>query len=165
MQRWMVMGMREILFRGKRIDGLWVEGHGITVDESETRILSDLGDSYGLTWCRVYPETVGQFTGLTDKNGKKIFEGDILRYGLIYDYECYLESLEHPECYDGEVHNMDIETDAVMWCIGYNYPAFDLRNHQFECNGISQIMCGDYEYEVIGNIHDNPELIGGKGNA
>ena len=142
-----VMGMREILFRGKRIDGLWVEGHGITVDESETRILSDLGDSYGLTWCRVYPETVGQFTGLTDKNGKKIFEGDVVAQNW-YDYsEPRDDSFgEVVFCeYDCSFSVMDIEKDGIV-PLG--------RCHAYH-----------WEAEVIGNIHDNPELIGGKGNA
>ena len=160
--------MREILFRGKRIDnGEWVEGCLLKVTlEGKTAhlIFGDNfsligGDVKALSHALVDPDTVGQFTGLTDKNGKKIFEGDIVRYGMIYDFECYLESLENPDAYDGEVCDHDIEVDVVEWCLGYDYPAFDLKKHQFECNGLSQIMCGDYEYEIIGNIHDNPELL------
>ena len=147
--------MREILFRGKTERGEWIEGFYIK-DVIETYIY----DKYRNTRMQsVIPETVGQYTGLTDKNGKKIFEGDILRYGLIYDYNCYLESLEHPEEYDNEVYDQDIQVSAVKWCSDCDYPAFDLADHDFECNGLSQIMCGDYEYEVIGNIHDNPELL------
>ena len=67
--------MREILFRGKRTDnGKWTEG-----------FLVDLCHIGNWVLCEpIHPETVGQFTGLTDKNGRKIFEGDILRY---YDDE------------------------------------------------------------------------------
>ena len=154
--------MREILFRGKRIDnGEWVYG-GYYREDYSGNVYITFWNSFGLGFmdaCRVDPSTVGQFTGLTDKNGKKIFEGDIVRYGMIYDFECYLESLENPDAYDGEVCDHDIEVDVVEWCLGYDYPAFDLKKHQFECNGLSQIMCGDYEYEIIGNIHDNPELL------
>ena len=167
--------MREILFRGKRIDnGEWVEGAYckrdtvkvcLSSDDPKSKHLiivdgfCDWGFEPPLNAYEVDPATVGQFTGLTDKNGKKIFEGDIVRYGMIYDFECYLESLENPDAYDGEVCDHDIEVDVVEWCLGYDYPAFDLKKHQFECNGLSQIMCGDYEYEIIGNIHDNPELL------
>lgn len=108
------------------------------------------------------PETVGEYTGLTDKNSKKIFEGDIIRYGQIYDYGCFLESLDNPDAYDGETYDQDIEIDVVEWRVNNDYPAFDLRDHRFECNGLSQILCGDYEYEIIGNIHDNPELLEGQ---
>lgn len=147
--------MREILFRGKRIDnGEWVRGSFWENCGCPTII-----PAASIIGFHVDPETVGQFTGMTDKNGKRVFEGDIIRYGMIYDYECYLESLENPDAYDGEVYDYDIEVDSVGWCIDFEYPAFDLENHQFECNGLSHIMCGDYEYEVIGNIHDNPELL------
>lgn len=90
----------------------------------------------------VIPETVGQFTGLTDKNGKRIFEGDIVRYYEIDDEE---------------------ETTAVavvVYGISNNYPAFDLSDHDFECNALSHIFgSGQYAIEVIGNVHDNPELL------
>ena len=129
--------MREILFRGKRIDGLWVEGAGITVRESDANILSELGGSYGLKWCQVYPETVGQYTGLTDKNGKKIFEGDIIKI---------------PDDFYEFGHNAG-EIYEVYFCCG----GFRLKPKYTKARGYW--LEDDETVEVIGNIHDNQELL------
>lgn len=166
--------MREYmgLYRGKRIDnGEWVQGSLLKVTVNGRTYWLIFGDDFAqigadikaMQHACVNPDTIGECTGLTDKNGKLIFEGDILRFGLRCDYECYLESLERPEDYDSEVYDQDIEVTAVDWCIDYDYPAFDLRCHSFDCNGLAQLMCGDYEHEIIGNIHDNPELLKGSG--
>lgn len=151
--------MREILFRGKTDKGEWVQGDLLHPDlYGNGYAIEDFAKEKNNCF-DVDPSTIGQYTGLTDKNGKKIFEGDILRYGFLYDYECYLESLKNPEEYDNEIYDEDIKTSVVKWGLDYDYPAFDLADHNFDCNGLSQIMCGDYEYEVIGNIHDSPELV------
>ena len=132
--------MREILFRGKRIDnGEWVQGD-LVQDRDLKQYSIEYCDYYydadGLQreYCgnEVIPETVGQFTGLTDKNENKIFEGDIV-----------------------DILTEDEEIGIVV---------YDDGGFQVEADG----FCVDFhsningtDLEVIGNIHDNPELIGG----
>ena len=134
--------MREILFRGKRIDnGEWVEGFYNHIpngrggmDEHLIQAVKEDG-SIGRLY-NVEPETVGQFTGLTDKNGKKIFDGDILVFSK------------------GATHPIMVYWDGLGWKFLRNGKRIE---DAFECNTISHIQyC-----EVIGNIHDKPELIGG----
>lgn len=158
--------MREIIFRGKTEKGEWVYGDLLHPDlygngysiEDFTKGKNNCFD--------VIPETVGQYTGLTDKNGKKIFEGDIIRYADIYEYYCYLESLEHPEGYRENAFKDMWTVDKVVYDIKNGYPAFDLYEHDFDCNGLSELKESmQYYYEVIGNIHDNNELIGGDSDA
>ena len=123
--------MREILFRGKRIDNnKWIYGDFVSDGcwICHTEYLNEYGD-VGDLYHQVVSETVGQFTGLTDKNGKKIFEGDIVK---------------------------DI-TDGVPREVFYcNESAMFLKK------GILRSSLGNpLHLEVIGNIHDNPELLGG----
>ena len=135
--------MREILFRGKRADnGEWVEGCGIIATENWVSIFTVIDDidenSSEVNEIEILPETVGQYTGLTDKNGKKIFEGDILK-------GCYDE--DNPEEYTVVV---------VFWDNGW---------HIQQDNRIPDPL-EEYDgriCEVIGNIHDNPELPKGGG--
>ena len=135
--------MREILFRGKRIDnGEWVDGAFLNDGDSAFYICPVVSDiSYGDhgnririgCWRKVEPSTVGQFTGMTDKNGKRIFEGDILRIVLTDGHE------------DGPIVWSDI----------------DARYHFESPDGCSYGICEWNDLEVIGNIHDNPELLNG----
>ena len=139
--------MREILFRGKRTEnGEWVYGEyfglcAVANDDGEVALKYLIHQSNDEPLYSVDAETVGQYTGLTDKNGKKIFEGDIVRYRPEYWCEPKLSVVEY--CAD-------------KW----NYPAFDLKDHDYEANGL---QCAHEEggLEVIGTIYDNPELLGG----
>lgn len=157
--------MREILFRGKRIDnGEWEEGFVFDdglIDSEKMFIGSIVIENNKITgrcFCEVDPSTVGQYTGLKDKNGKRIFEGDIIKYAYNLDYDCYLESIERPEDYEGCDYSDIFTIDKVVYCDESDYPAFDLDKHNFDCNGLAELVASmEYHYEVIGNIHDNPE--------
>lgn len=90
-----------------------------------------------------------QYTGMKDMNGKEIYEGDILRVGT------FSEEVDGEESWW-----MDDSVHRVEWCGAEDYPAFDLRpSIDTDCNGLSYIAVGEQQAEVIGNIHENPELI------
>lgn len=128
--------MREILFRGKRKDnGNWIAGGVVHCDDKvfivwAHRLLSKNGATYFPTMVEVIPETLGQYTGGEDKNGKKIFEGDIVKI------------LE-----DGD--------------IGIGVIQYDLSDCAFIICARGCDFSMDYakDSEIIGNIHDNPELL------
>ena len=147
--------MREILFRGKRVDnGEWVNGYFIKANHHwhehgvhEDWIAVDTIQNGG--WCNVrgkyavIPETIGQYTGLTDKNGTKIFEGDIVK--------AQDDIFGSPFC------------NGITGKVVYNETAFfiepkDPMETQWLFNECAV-------YEIIGNIHDNPELLKGEGET
>ena len=137
---------REILFRGKRKDdGKWIEGSLITYPSGNMRIAVTTSSHesqvlYGLLEF-IIPETVGQYTGATDKTGKKMFEGDIVK----------LQS-NHTSYYIVELYK-------YQWIFRYinrktEYYQFDTVDDNFGMkNGISENV------EIIGNIHDDPDLL------
>lgn len=140
-----VLSMREILFRAKSIDeGKWVEGYYCPVAytrfpcESSIIPKDDMDDGYWHSE-RIIPETLGQFTGLIDKNGTKIFEGDIVKDEYILGKVVYNTKQED---FDGAASFMIDDVDD------------GLQSYRF-WNSV----------EVIGNIHDNPELLGGADKA
>jgi len=119
---------REILFRGKRLDnGEWVYGVANIVDPNETENIFTSN-----FFMKVDPETVGQYTGLEDKNGVKIFEGDILG-GIVGG---------------GVVVWIDREARYGISLLGEVHDVYDVYLEELE----------QADLEVIGNIHDNPEL-------
>lgn len=149
--------MREILFRGKKLDnGEWVEGAYFKHDTVKTCLSSDdpkpkyliLQDGF-CDWgfeppihgVAVDPATVGQYTGLT-ANGKKIFEGDIGRYRQT----------------DGAKRN-----GAPILCTGKVVYNAETASYAVDSRDDAGCKYFDYfpikDFEVIGNIHDNPELM------
>ena len=131
--------MREILFRGKRIDDdKWTYGY-LFMCWGRCYLLWGMDGDNPIKE-EVYPETVGEYTGLTDKNGKGICEGDIVRYRPEYWCEPMQSVVEY--CADKR-----------------NYPAFDLKDHDYEGNGLQFAHEEGVWLEVIGTIYDNPELL------
>lgn len=135
--------MRTIKFRGKRVNNVeWVygdfhcrAGNVHTIIEMEPD--EDGKVCYALN--QVIHDTVGQFTGLTDKNGKEIYEGDIIR----------------SDCGNGEVRHLISFFDMIASFVVEMLPDNDINDY---CT-LSQIWILKYNKEVIGNIHDNPELL------
>jgi uncharacterized phage protein (TIGR01671 family) len=142
---------REIEFRGKCVPdskyaGEWVTGGYVPLSEDitpndEGLIMRFLGGGTTITY-HVDPDTVGQFTGLVDKNGVKIFEGDIVR---IYDSD-YEEYSDQQVKFAHGVFGVDNWTKKYLTTLSF-----------FLTGGDSE-----YSVEVIGNIHDNPELLAAK---
>lgn len=138
---------REILFKAKRIDnGEWVEGFYVNYKNVIHYIL--VCDGNGFAWYEIEKETLCQYTGLTDKNGNKIWENDVVRcvdynsnsefmavvvFGNPNSYYSWGYQLKH---INGDEPNLDI----LLW--------IDMEESGAYC-------------EVIGNIFDNPELLGG----
>ena len=131
--------MREVLFRGKRSDnGEWITDSETYIRDGDGIWLSD----ENLNIVMVIPETVGQYTGLTDKNGKRIYEGDIVH------------------C----VSKLDSADMVVIFECGQFRMILAEKYHEYQTNvGYYDINC--FAKEVIGNIHDNPELLGGENNG
>lgn len=132
--------MREILFRGKTDKGEWVHGDLLHPDL--------YGNGYAIedftkgknNCCDVLPKTIGQYTGLTDKNGKKIFEGDILEFS---DRLVIVFWHTHLGCWDS------------------NFLKFTNKDNSRD--DMSPLNW-EYKSNVVGNIHDNPEFMkGGEG--
>ena len=147
--------MREILFRGKRKDnGEWVVGYLLIGANGNPYIIPleiaryvHSGDTCVGTFYLVDPSTVGQLTGLTDKNGKKIFEGDVVKF------------TDSPFGYS---YTGAVCFNEGSFCIKYEYWKKEKfhrigQTDKWQDMGASGVVT--YQYEILGNIHDNPELL------
>lgn len=130
--------MREILFRGKRVyNGEWLAGD-LLANKYERPNICPIGD---VNCYPVIPETVGQYTGIKDKNGEKIFEGDIVKYSTT------------------------CEIFTVAWHGSFaEFVISELQKPNKATRGSKNMYLVNRYCEVIGNIYDNPELLEGEEN-
>ena len=142
--------MREILFRGKRKDnGEWVHGYLYITHNREYEIGS-YNKKFGIERVTgvVIPETVGQYTGLTDRDGNKIFEGDILAFDDGFGNEVIEGVVKYGafncSCCDG----------VYGWYID-NSP----EGISGDIRWLDREAYEDVDLYIVGNIHDNPELV------
>lgn len=153
--------MREILFRGKpknqnefyHFSNVWrdcikdgfVIGSLIVAADRYYICVSTIGVNKSainngiVSMIEVIPETVGEYTGLTDKNDKKIFEGDIVK----------------EDC----VHNGEVQIYGRKWVVYFDKGVFFGWRKGYKSCGLSKFIPNISGIEVIGNIHDNPELL------
>lgn len=125
---------REIKFRAKSLDGIWEYGD-LHLRSKHPHIHHMIGASI-----YIYPDTVGQFTGLHDKNGKEIYEGDIVRF------------------------NGKFFTGNNIFCVDYegsHRGGFSLCTKDGYYSIFGEAFLEPFYCEVIGNIHDNKELLEG----
>ena len=132
--------MRQIKFRAKvKGKNEWKYGSLLTYADGKCNIITETGHRID-TW-NVDPSTLGQFTGLTDCNGNEIYEGDIITVNskyprvVLWDKMCW--ALMPTEYFH----------DEMFWVMNLQHPGIDWWEEFAD------------EFEVIGNIHDNPELI------
>lgn len=163
---------REILFRGKRVDnGEWVYGYlfddgyqnprhvfvGSLIIDEYKGTACDEWDIKGIDFCDVKQNTICRYTGLTDKNGKKIWENDILM--------CHDNPVDLAKAVFGEFNVIEVESEEVIdSVIGWHYeviPTDELSKCEPFC--YSMPLTDTYikltEMEVVGNVYDNPELL------
>lgn len=122
--------MREILFRGKKLScAEWVYGSLVICGNKYYIYVHRYGVAF-----EVIPETIGQYTGLKDKSGTKIFAGDIVKWRF------------------ERVWKTEYHISTIVW-------DYFMSGWRLTVQGGNAKMRKDIEYEILGNIHDNPELL------
>ena len=136
--------MREILFRGKRVDnGEWETGSLVYARMGTSEEQASIADKMTAYHTPVIPESIGQYTGLKDKNGTRIFEGDIVKITGFHTTAIAAVKYGSPS------------EKSTSW--GWYFD--DNNGHTYHLE--SQAFCKDYNAIIIGNIHDNPEMVEG----
>ena len=154
--------MREILFRGKRLDnGKWVYGYYVHIGPVSCQRAYIIPEYKSAIYAiEVDPSTVGQYTGLIDKNGVSIFEGDIVdlfgmngkvvqecgAFGIAFMKTIDYDLLESKIPFNNSANFCFNDNFISLWEVFWNYEQDD--------NPL-------YEVEIIGNVHDNPEMLKG----
>lgn len=137
--------MRIIKFRGKSIDGKeWLYGDLVRSSDME-RCAILVSDRLSYDECEVNSCSVGQFTGLYDKNGNEIYEGDIVTFD------------DTPYCVNGSRYQGTVVMHNGAWCVKHYEKYFDVDFY-------SPLFADDFANRktiILGNIHDNPELLEG----
>lgn len=144
--------MRTIKFRGKKVtNGVWAYGSLVYLDENGAAIYVQTGNGSAMVMDLVYvhPDTVCQFTGFLDKNGKEIYEGDVLRSDE-YPYSCIGDNRR--DNYFGLIEWN--ENEAAFYIVTIKNPKSSVKGIS---DGISDYLSKSalQDFEVIGNIHDD----------
>lgn len=167
--------MREIKFRGFGIFE-WVYG-SLVGDGDKLYIVEEIEnhgggtDLHATVWSEVSTESVGEFTGLNDKNGKEIYEGDIVQYKHYYAIKRWWRNMnEIPEIekrVQEQRDNYVIEKQHIVFADGGFYLGYDINGRDIDRGEKYKKGSGNasdfeekyWDFEVIGNIYENPELI------
>ena len=132
--------MRELLFRGKTLDvSEWVYGYYVQQYGTDAIYFKE-SDENGFERLLIYSETVGQYTGLNDKNGVKIFEGDICDF-TVFRLDGSDKPFRGSVIYDGSRFVLCVNKEKDVLC------------------DLDYVLLNADELGVIGNVHDNPELL------
>ncbi len=157
-------GKQKVFVNGEWINGEWVYGYPV-IDTGDcslkaegkcfcphdgTSIFFWDDDFHEYTDCEIIPETVGQYTGLTDKNGMKIFEGDIVQLKRFGNF------------YRGKIVFNETTAGFEFW---YEVTVGAYGEKATRKENLSAFIGACVYAEIIGNIHDDPELLDGAGNG